>query len=166
MRRFPLPAEIAELAGARNRLREHYRAKLARRGVDLTLRFAFDGNLVGDLGEALAVDLFGVELVSGRSTEGIDGHTADGRRSVQVKATGSGRGPAFRRTETRADHLLFFDLDLHALLVEVVYNGPKHRAVSMLPEVFTGQRSLTRVQIRHADHLVTDVERLPLLVDA
>ena len=165
MRRFPLPAEIAELAGARNRLRDHYRAKLARRGIDLTLRFTFDGNLVGDLGEALAVDLFGVELVSRRSTAGIDGHEPDSGRSVQVKTTGTGGGPAFRRTETRADHLLFFELDLDMLEGEVVFNGPGQYAASMLPAAFSGQRSLTRHQIRRADQLVPEGERLPLLTN-
>ena len=37
------------------------------------LQFTLDGNLVGDIGEAIAVELFGVELVTTKSTQGIDG---------------------------------------------------------------------------------------------
>ncbi len=93
-RTFDLPAEVRDLLAARNRLRDHYR--------DAELRFTLDGNLVGDIGEAVAAKLFGIKLAP-RCGAGIDGHAADGR-TVQVKASGSGLGPAFRRTDTRADH--------------------------------------------------------------
>lgn len=161
MSKFPLPPEMAELIAARDKVRDHYAEKLRLWGSVVELRFTLDGNLIGDLGEALALDLFAVNLVETKSTEGIDGFAADGR-SVQVKATGTGRGPAFRQTETRADHLLFFDLDFGSASGEVVYNGPEHYAVAMLPKVFVGQRSLTRGQIRAADKLVKPDERLPL----
>jgi len=68
--------------------------------------------LVGDIGEAVAAELFGVKL-SARDGTGIDGHAPDGR-SVQVKASGSNRGPAFRVVDTRADHLLFLSFDFAA----------------------------------------------------
>ncbi|MGR9449204.1 DUF6998 domain-containing protein [Rhizobium leguminosarum] len=42
-----------------------------------------DGKLVGDIGEAVAAELFGLTLKPGGGT-GIDGHTPDGR-SVQVR---------------------------------------------------------------------------------
>ena len=76
----------------------HYREVLRKRGGDVQLEFTLDGNLVGDLGEAIAVELFGIRLVEAKSTEGIDGCAPDGSTTVQVKATGTGRGPAFRRT--------------------------------------------------------------------
>jgi hypothetical protein len=97
---FALPPVITGLVAARNRLRAHYGS--------VGLRFTFDGNLVGDIGEALAAELFSIKLIS-RGGTGIDGHAPDGR-SVQVKATGTGRGPVFRNVDTRADHLLFFEL--------------------------------------------------------
>lgn len=125
------------------------------------LKFTLDGNLVGDIGEAIAAELFGVTLVETKSTEGIDGYAVDGR-TVQVKATGTGRGPAFRCTETRADHLLFFDLDFESATGQVIYNGPEHYAVKYLPTVFDGQRSMTRKQIRDADVHVAANERLAL----
>lgn len=161
MTKFDLPPDIAELIAARNKVRDHYNTKLRAWGSKVDLSFTLDGNLVGDLGEALAVDLFDLLLVEAKSTIAIDGYTPDGR-SVQIKATGTGRGPAFRNTETRADHLLFFDLDFETATGEIVFNGPEHYAVASLPSTFEGQRSLTRRQIRAANKLVADDERLPL----
>ena len=98
-RTFALPPAIAALVQARGALRDHYRRVLREQGSEVDLGFTLDGNLIGDIGEALAAELFGVRLVETRSTEGIDGYARDGR-TVQVKATGTGRGPAFRCTET------------------------------------------------------------------
>ena len=99
MHTFDLPQEIADMVHARNRLRAYYNKSLADSGSAVELKFTFDGNLVGDLGEALAVQQFGIKLVETSSTEGIDGYTDDGKYTVQVKATGTGRGPAFRQTD-------------------------------------------------------------------
>lgn len=107
MQTFALPPAIAQLVLARNAVRDHYRRILTREGSDVDLAFTLDGNLIGDIGEAIAVELFGVKLVAARSNEGVDGHAPDGR-SVQVKVTGTRRGPAFRCIETKADHLLFW----------------------------------------------------------
>jgi hypothetical protein len=82
---FPLPPVIRELVVARNNLRNHYAAS--------GLSFTLDGNLVGDFGEALAADICGLKLVA-RNGTGIDGHALDSR-SVQVKASGTNRGPPF-----------------------------------------------------------------------
>lgn len=158
-RTFELPDAIAAMVIARNVVRDHYRQVLARQGSEVELSFTLDGNLVGDIGEALAVELFGVRLVEAKSTEGIDGYAPDGR-TVQVKATGTGRGPAFRCTETRADHLLFFDLDLEQGQGSIVFNGPEHYAMRDLPAVFLNQRSVSRSQIRRADLQVQQHERL------
>ncbi len=159
---FDLPPAIAELAAARNLVRDHYLGLLREKGSNVDLRFTFDGNLVGDIGEALAAELFDIRLVKTKSTEGIDGHAADGR-TVQVKATGTGRGPAFRCVETRADHLIFFDLNLDACRGTVVFNGPEHYATGKLPDSFPNQRSLTAKQIRDADILVQPTERIKLI---
>lgn len=156
---FILPPVIAAMVAARNEVRAHYASILKRQGSETELSFTLDGNLVGDIGEALAVELFGVRLVHAKSTEGIDGYALDGR-SVQVKATGTGRGPAFRCVETKADHLLFFDLDLENCQGRVVFNGPEHYATSSLPASFPNQRSLSPNQIRHADRKVQIHERL------
>lgn len=161
MTKFLLPPDIVELITARNKVRDHYNKKLRRWGSTVDLSFTLDGNLVGDLGEALAMDLFDLRLVETKSATAIDGYTPEGR-SVQIKATGTGRGPAFRNTELRADYLIFFDLDFEAATGEIIFNGPEHYAVASLPPVFEGQRSLTRHQIRTANKLVLEEERLGL----
>lgn len=144
-------------------MRKYYRAILAAQRADADLSFTLDGNLVGDIGEAIAVELFGIRLVERKSYEGIDGFAPDGTTTVQVKATGTKRGPAFRQTETRADHLLFFDLDFERQCGEIVFNGPEHLAVAKLPPTFSGQRSLTPGQIRAADLTVPADQRLPII---
>lgn len=159
MTEFEMPSLIADMVAARNKVRELYRAMLDRQGSAVELKFTLDGNLVGDIGEALAAQLFGIRLVETKSTEGIDGFAPDGR-TVQVKATGTGRGPAFRCVETRADHLLFFDLDFDRCRGIVVFNGPEHYAIQHLPDVFSNQRSLSRHQIRRAGEMVPTHERL------
>lgn len=159
---FPLPPAIAQLLEARNSVRQHYEKVLRAQGSHVDLKFTLDGNLVGDIGEAIATELFGVKLVETKSTEGIDGYAPDGR-TVQVKATGTKRGPAFRKTETRAEHLLFFCLDFENATGTVVFNGPEHHVTRYLPEDFTGQRMVTRPQIQRADGAVEEAERLPRL---
>ncbi|MEG8219249.1 hypothetical protein OSJ57_01280 [Sphingomonas sp. HH69] len=159
---FPLPPAIAQLLEARNSVRQHYEKVLRAQGSQVDLKFTLDGNLVGDIGEAIATELFGVKLVETKSTEGIDGYAPDGR-TVQVKATGTKRGPAFRKTETRAEHLLFFCLNFENATGTVVFNGPEQHVTRYLPEEFTGQRMVTRPQIQRADALVEDAERLPRL---
>jgi hypothetical protein len=159
---FSLPPAIAQLLEARNSVRRHYEKVLRAQGSQVDLKFTLDGNLVGDIGEAIATELFGVKLVETKSTEGIDGYAPDGR-TVQVKATGTKRGPAFRKTETRAEHLLFFCLDFENATGTVVFNGPEHHVTRYLPEEFRGQRMVTRPQIQRADAVVDDAERLPRL---
>jgi hypothetical protein len=153
---FELPPVIAELVSARNRLREHYAVA--------GLRFTLDGNLVGDIGEAVAAELFGLELTA-RCGEGVDALAPD-QRTVQVKASGSGLGPAFRKVETRADHLVFLGIDFEACRGAVIYNGPEHIALASFPETWIGQRSLTIGQIRRADAVVASDQRLQPIAPA
>jgi len=149
--RFELPDEIRGLMEARNRLRDYYGHP--------DLRFTPDGNLLGDLGEALAVELFGLEL-GRRCGPGVDGTAPDGR-TVQVKVSASKLGPAFRRVETKAEHLLFFSLDFDACCGVVDFNGPEVIATNLLTPGWSGQRSLSLNQIRRADTLVPEEARLP-----
>lgn len=152
MTRFALPPQIQKLVLARNELKAHYSS------VDL--RFTFDGNLVGDLGEAIAAELFGLKL-TGRSNEGIDGFAADGR-SVQVKASGTKRGAPFRQVEVCADHLLFFHFDYDQCVGEVIYNGPEEPVRALLPATWAGQRSVSAPAFRRLNKLVSDADRLPM----
>lgn len=159
---FDLPPAIADLVAARNRVRDHYKQLLARGGHEVSLDYTLDGNLVGDIGEALAVELFGIRLVSNKSTPGIDGRSPCGK-TVQVKATGRGLGPAFRRVETRADHLLFFDLDFDRCKGTVFYNGPEHPVIATLPPSWVGQRLVSRSRLLALDRALRDEDRLPVV---
>lgn len=154
MKFFTLPPVITDLVVARNRLRDHYRSA--------ALEFTLDGNLIGDIGEAVAAELFSLKL-SPRNGTGIDGHAPDGR-SVQVKATGTNRGPAFRMVDTRADHLLFLVFDLENLKGEVVYNGPEEPVIKLLPLAWLGQKTVSITQIRRADSAVAEDHRLRSVV--
>jgi hypothetical protein len=148
--KFALSPVIRELILARNNVRNHY----ANSGLSFTL----DGNLIGDLGEALAADIFGIQLVA-RNGTGIDGHAPD-CRSVQVKASGTKRGPAFRMVDTRAQHLLFFHLNMDACSADLLFNGPEEIALETLRVSWTGQRTVSVPQIRAADARVSDELRL------
>jgi len=147
---FFLPTVIRELIVARNKVRDHYSSS--------GLSFTLDGNLIGDLGEAIAADIFGIELIA-RNGTGIDGYAPDGR-SVQVKASGTSRGPAFRMVDTRAEHLLFFHLNLDACTAKLVFNGPEKMALETLKMPWTGQRMVSVRQLRAADAQVAEQVRL------
>ncbi|ANL04650.1 MULTISPECIES: DUF6998 domain-containing protein [Rhizobium] len=110
------------------------------------LSFTLDGKLVGDLGEAVAAELFGLILRPGGGT-GIDGHALDGR-SVLVKATGTSRGPVFRKIDARADHLIFTEFDFEKLAGEIVFNGPEHIALRDMPDAWVNQRPVSPRKIR------------------
>jgi hypothetical protein len=150
IQRYSLPPAISNLVKARNELREHYKA--------YGLSFTLDGNLVGDLGEALAADIFGIDLTS-RSAEGVDGIAPCGR-SVQIKASGTRRGPAFRQVATKAQHLLFFHLDFESCSAELLFNGPEAVVLRLLPETWRGQRMASVGQVIRANETVSDEERL------
>jgi hypothetical protein len=150
---FRLPSFVGELVAARNRLKAHYSG--------FNLQFAFDGNLVGDLGEAVAAELYGVRL-TGRSNEGIDGYAPDGR-SVQVKASGTRRGPAFRSVDARADHLLVFHFDYENCIGEVIYNGPEKPVIALLPETWSGQRCVSLSRLVALNDRIEESKRLKLL---
>ncbi len=159
---FQLTPLVRNLVEARNALRSHYRGIARQRGCPVDLDFTLDGNLVGDIGEALAVELFGILLDPSRSSEGIDGTAPDGR-TVQVKATGRGRGPAFRRTRIEASHLIFLDIDFENAVGTIAYNGPLCHVAAYLPETFIGQRAVSMSQVRRADALVRPDQRLARL---
>ncbi|ANL40245.1 hypothetical protein AMC85_CH01842 [Rhizobium phaseoli] len=144
---------INELIQARNRVRDHYAVP--------GLAFTLDGKLVGDIGEAVAAEMFGLNLTPGGGA-GIDGVAPDGR-SVQVKATGTGRGPVFRQVETRADHLIFIEFDFSILRGEVIFNGPEHIALQRMPAMWVGQRQVPRSSIRRFNSQVALEDRLSII---
>ena len=120
---FPLPTSITKLRAAHQDLVHHY----AHTGLTFTL----DGKLVGDIGEAIALEYFDIEQPRDARGEfkrikGIDAVVCGTRKTVQVKATGKPKtGPAFSRGEAVADLLLFLRIDWEAGAATVLYNGPE-----------------------------------------
>jgi len=149
---FELPRVIGALVAAQKAVRAHYNNCGNER-----LTFTLDGNLVGDIGEALAIEEFGLECTTRNST-GVDGMA--GKRKVQVKATGTGRGPAFRHTKTDADQLLFFQIDFENCRARVVYNGPEKAVRVFLNAPWVGQKTLSMSKIEALDRSVCDHDRL------
>ena len=155
-RTFHLPKVITNLVEAREAVREHYRAAHGDR-----LLFTFDGNLVGDVGEALAVEYYGVQL-SLKGGAGVDGLAAD-KTTVQVKATGTNRGAAFRDTEVRAHRLLFFSIDFASCRATVIYNGLEAPIRKFLNPPWQGQKSVSMRQMRVLDKSVRYEDRLSVI---
>lgn len=156
---FQLPPEVRPLTDARIAVRDYYHRK------GLNLEFSFDGNLVGDLGEACAVEEYGMKLVHARSTPGFDGYTPDGKRTIQVKAKGSStKSIAFSYSEVHADHLLVLELDFDRGTGRAVYNGPERYVRAYLPrEAWKGQKQVSLSKLRQAAAQVRDDERLPMV---
>ncbi len=152
MSRHKLPTEIRHLVHARNQLRERYGS--------LGLSFTPDGNMVGDLGEAVAAELFGLRLADRRGLKAIDAYAADGG-SVQIKASGRGTRIPFTANEEPAKWLLVLVFDYEAEEVEIVYNGPYRPAISRLPETWSGQKSVSVPFLRALD--AGNNDRLKLL---
>ncbi|TCP72979.1 hypothetical protein C8J43_101722 [Sphingomonas sp. PP-CE-1G-424] len=149
-RRIALPDAVRALVAAH--------AVLVAAFSSTNLRFTLDGKFVGDLGEATAADAFGLQLCRVR-TAGVDAHAPDGR-SVQVKATGIGKGPAFTPGEGRADHLIFLLFDFDRALAHVGYNGPEAPVRAHLPAGFIGTKRVSIPKVRELDAAVEDRLRL------
>jgi hypothetical protein len=154
MSRYQLPAEVTHLIHARNQLRQRYSA--------LGLRFTLDGNLVGDLGEAIAAELFDLRLVP-RGIAAIDAYAPD-NRTVQIKATGRGRVLAFTHFHPTAELLIGLVLHFEAEQVEVVYNGPYEDALSRLPaDGWQGQKQVPIRRLRLLNEHIDERNRLVAL---
>lgn len=149
--KFSLPEEVRHLVHARNMLRDRY--------AEFQLRFTPDGNMVGDLGEAIAAELFNIQLNGTAGMQAIDGKASDGR-TVQVKATGRGHAAIFTYSEAHADHLIVLVLNYQEETVEVVFNGPYEIAMSEFDGPWVGQRSKAISKLRRWNEDVSDKLRL------
>ena len=149
-RRIDLPKAITALVSAHRELVASY--------ASTGLRFTLDGRLVGDIGEATAAEAFGLTLCKVR-TAGVDAHASDGR-SVQIKASGIGKGPAFTPGEGRAEHLIFLLLDFERAEAYVYYNGPEAPVRAELPDAFTGTKRVRLSRVLPLDAAVTQAQRL------
>ncbi|QMI49890.1 DUF6998 domain-containing protein [Burkholderia sp. MBR-1] len=150
-----LPLLVRDLWNAQQALVQHY--------ADTGLRFTFDGRLVGDIAEAVALEHFDL-VVPKKRTPGVDALTRSGK-TVQIKASGANKsGPAFTPGKGIADFLLFFHIDFSAGLASVVYNGPEAPVRALLPAQWTGTQSVRLTQVRALAAAVDPVDALPLNV--
>lgn len=116
---FEIPPIFKDIADAR--------AALEKRFSKTNLNFPFDGRLLGDIGEAIAQEIFQLTL-SRRNRQGVDGELADGT-TVQVKCTATKNGAVFSQNDIGADKLIFLDLCFENMTGRVVYNGPEQFAL-------------------------------------
>lgn len=123
------------------------------------LKFTLDGRLVGDIAEAIAAEEFGLDFPKKR-TPGVDLFTrGPNQKSVQVKASGIGKGPAFTPGKGSADFLIFMLIDFKNCQAEIVYNGPEKPVREKLPVNFSGTK---RVKLNEIIKLDTEQTlRLP-----
>ncbi len=145
-RQIGLPLVVKQFMRAHDKLVEEWR--------DTGLRFTLDGRLVGDIAEALAGQAFGLHFPTKR-TPGVDLFTVD-RRSVQVKASGIGKGPAFTPGEGTAHYLIFMLIDFRKLTASIVYNGPEQPVRNELPAGFQGTKRVKLDTVRVLDASQTD----------
>ena len=113
---------VRELYAIQDRLREAFRQPR---------RFPLDGKLVGDLGEVIAAERYGLELVDNVSTKGHDAFRRDASGAVvrvEVKATQAGTPQAsIAFSSTTLEHppdefiVLVIQRDGSA---DEAYNGP------------------------------------------
>lgn len=149
--KFPLPDTVRCVAEARNLLRKQY--------ASAKLNFTPDGKFVGDLGEAIAAEVFGITLKQGRH---IDGYSPSGK-PVQIKATGRPDGGIYFRESDFEDsnnvHLIAICIDWDACEAEVIYNGLEK---DVRPEFKPNdpQKMVTRNKLLKRNAEVSESERL------
>lgn len=128
-RKFKLDKSIKYLSYMRKEIKKCYNDLLQGiRPKNKKLPFTLDGVFVGNIGEAVAAQHFGMLY---DPQPGIDGWACNKKGekiSVQVKATGKkNSGPAYGTDKSRADHLLFFIIDYDEPSAELIYDGPEQK---------------------------------------
>jgi hypothetical protein len=122
------------------------------------LRFTLDGRLVGDIGEALARDWFGLELL-GANNKDHEAKAPDGRM-VQVKTTQRDVvGLGLKRADF--SHLIVIKPNREGA-AEVVYNGAGWRVWDELAAIKSCSIGVDR--LRRLDGAVPEHERLPRVI--
>jgi hypothetical protein len=148
-----LPAVVRALWRAQQNVRKAY--------ASTGLRFTLDGRLVGDIAEAVALDVFDLKPCPKR-TGGVDALTRTGA-TVQVKATGLPRqGPAFTEGVGRATHFLFLALDFERCEARVVYNGLEAPVRKLLPGTWKGTKRVHREKLEVLAEQAKREHRLPM----
>lgn len=152
-----LPKPVLDLYEAHRAMCQHFSHPL--------LKFTLDGRLLGDIGEALVADAFGITLCE-QWEGGVDGRALDGR-TVQIKATQDVKsGPSYTPGKP-ANHLIFVWLDFGGIVkrgAHVLYNGPEEAVRSLIrksAEDWKFTITLRRGEVRALDAKLSDDQRLP-----
>ena len=122
--KYRLPEAVCALWKAKEKVRMHYEYLNSRLPEKKRLKFTLDGRLVGDVGEAIALDLFDLDVPEKRAG-GVDAITRGAKsKTVQIKVSGrQNGGAAFSPGKKKADHLIVMRLDFEKGTIAVVYNG-------------------------------------------
>jgi len=149
-----LPQPVTDLWCAQQALTKHY--------ANTGLKFTFDGRLVGDIAEALALEHFELIRPAGR-IKGVDALTASGD-TVQIKASGlENSGPAFTPGTGIARYLLFIRIDFSSGSAAVLYNGLEEPVRErLLPREWTGTKVVNLSALLALEHELGDTNALPL----
>ncbi|MBX9732071.1 MAG: hypothetical protein K2X59_12145 [Sphingomonas sp.] len=126
------------------------------------LRFTLDGKLVGDLGEAIAAEIFDLKPVPGRQ---IDAYTRGVCEiPVQIKATGRQSGTfQFRKSKSIRHenvHLIAIQFDWQNLAYEIVYNGPESKVRPAETDLANGPVVVKVCTMRDQNRGLRDDQRL------
>lgn len=137
-------------------LRRLYEARNELRVLYPDFKFTLDGNLIGDIGEAIALQDFSLEKLP-PGTPGHDFRTKRGKL-VQVKATQARKGGIHLGTKmTSFEHLIVIQLS-EAGNYDILYDGPG----SLIDEARVGRKtpSLTVNRLRQLNEQVKTPDRL------
>lgn len=145
----PIPSALQSIYSAQKQLASAFPS----------YRFTIDGNIVGDIGEAIAEGAFGLTKLSS-GTRDHDMRAPD-NRLVQVKTTQSApasRGVGLGLIKRSFVHLLVIEFNREGYY-EVLYNGPGHYVDAARSHKKSA--SLSRNQLRACQEKVPMNERLP-----
>jgi uncharacterized protein DUF6998 len=140
-------------------IKQLYAARNALRVLFPELPFTLDGKLVGDIGEAIALQQFGMERLP-EGTEGHDFRAPDGRL-VQVKTTQAispNRGVGLGLTIRSFEHLIVIQLT-ETGAYQILYDGPgtlidearRHRTT---PSLTVGQLRRLNLKVKDSDRII------------
>ena len=150
-----LPPAVIALYEAQQAVQKHYE--------HTGLKFTLDGRMLGDIGEALVSEHYGIDRCQQRMG-GVDGLAPD-KRTVQIKATQyKNVGPRFTPGNAFASHLMFVWIDFaNTKRAYLRYNGPEAPIRAYLPIQFAQTVTVNLQTVLAEDGKLRDDQRLPRL---
>lgn len=150
-----LPQPVIDLYKAQQAVHQHY--------AHTKLKFTLDGRLVGDIGEALVMQHYGMMRTEQREP-GVDGYAPNQTTTLQVKATQfEFSGPSFSVGEGTANLLLFLWVDFQNGVAWMRYNGPEAPIRKHLPVSHKSTATVKLFKVEADNKTVAKDQRLPRL---